>query len=259
MKNALRLTLGLPAAVMVIAACGLIPSVVPATPVVPPTAPPARPVTLTISGGTEVGQDPGYTLATEVPALQGVPADQAAAFATDVKAIIQSQASDFKRSMQENALAAAAAGSPGSYFDQRVGLFAQVGSIASLKLVTEAYVATAAHPYHISASYNFDLSAGQALTLDRLFLPGSNYLQTIADACKSQLASRNIGFDIFSDGADPTVDNYRTWNVTADGLLITFNEYQVAPYAAGPQLVLIPYSELKGIIDPHGALAGLAP
>jgi hypothetical protein len=37
-------------------------------------------------------------------------------------------------------------------------------------------------------------------------------------------------------------------------LLITFDEYQVAAYAAGPQTVVVPYSELKGLIDPQGAL-----
>lgn len=39
------------------------------------------------------------------------------------------------------------------------------------------------------------------------------------------------------------------------GLLITFNEYSIAPYPAGIQSVLIPYSELKSIAKPGGALA----
>ena len=55
-------------------------------------------------------------------------------------------------------------------------------------------------------------------------------------------------------GADPLPDNYRTWNIAVDGLVITFDAYQVAAYAAGPQIVTIPYMELQAIIDPSGPL-----
>jgi hypothetical protein len=41
-------------------------------------------------------------------------------------------------------------------------------------------------------------------------------------------------------------------------LLITFDEYQVAPYAAGPQKVAIPYSELRALINPQGPLGKLS-
>jgi hypothetical protein len=146
-----------------------------------------------------------------------------------------------------------------SYLDQHVSLVSVVGDAVSLKLVTEAYIASAAHPYHISASYTFDLSSGQALALDGLFLPGSSYLQTIADYCKGQLVAQQLAFDIFAQGADPTPGNYRVWNLTADGLMITFNEYQVAPYAAGSPTVVVPYADLKGLIDPQGPLAAFAP
>jgi hypothetical protein len=33
----------------------------------------------------------------------------------------------------------------------------------------------------------------------------------------------------------------------------------VAAYAAGPQVVVIPYAELQGVIDPHGVLSGFLP
>jgi hypothetical protein len=41
-------------------------------------------------------------------------------------------------------------------------------------------------------------------------------------------------------------------------LWVTFDPYQVAPYAAGPQYVLVPYSALKDIIKADGPIAGLA-
>jgi hypothetical protein len=46
--------------------------------------------------------------------------------------------------------------------------------------------------------------------------------------------------------------------ITKKGLWITFDPYQVAAYAAGPQTVLVPYSALKDIIKPDGPVATFA-
>jgi hypothetical protein len=114
----------------------------------------------------------------------------------------------------------------------------------------------AAHPYHFSRTVTFNLATGQDVTLDQLFLAGSDYLQIFSDVSKAELSTRDIGFndEVFASGADPLPVNYQNWNITADGLLITFDEYQVAPYAAGPQTVTLPYSALKDVIDPQGPL-----
>ena len=63
-----------------------------------------------------------------------------------------------------------------------------------------------------------------------------------------------IAQDIWEEGAAPTADNYSNWNVTKKGLLIPFPAYQVAAYAYGPQTVIVPYSALKDIVRPDGAL-----
>jgi hypothetical protein len=71
--------------------------------------------------------------------------------------------------------------------------------------------------------------------------------------------SKQPGFDEpFSDGAKPMPENYDNWNITPDGLLITFDMYQVAPGASGPLQVLVPYAQLQGVIDPQGPLAGIS-
>lgn len=85
--------------------------------------------------------------------------------------------------------------------------------------------------------------------------PGTDYLGLIASYYQDELSRRNIGYDgLFVSGADPTPENYRNWNITPGGLLISFDPYQVAAYAAGPQEVLIPYAKLSAIIDPNGPL-----
>ena len=142
-----------------------------------------------------------------------------------------------------------------STFDLRYKLVSPPGTIFSLKFDMEGYVSGMAHPYHMSETVNYDLDQGTDLYIGDLFLKNSAYLQTIATYCAAQLKSSNIGFDAdFTRGADPTIDNYRNWNITADGLLISFDEYQVAPYVSGPQTVTVPYSELKTLVDPQGPL-----
>ncbi len=60
-----------------------------------------------------------------------------------------------------------------------------------------------------------------------------------------------------ASGAGPAAKNFQSWTITKKGLGITFDSYQVGPYVAGPQYVLIPYPVLKEIVDTNGALGPL--
>ncbi len=52
----------------------------------------------------------------------------------------------------------------------------------------------------------------------------------------------------------PTVENYGVWNISLDRLEITFNEYQVAAYYAGPQTVTIPLAAIQKNLIPDAGL-----
>jgi hypothetical protein len=80
-------------------------------------------------------------------------------------------------------------------------------------------------------------------------------LEFISKYCSTQLATREIGFDLTTVGAEPTLENYRNWNITTEGLMVTFERGQVAAYAAPAQIVTIPYDELTSLINPQGPLA----
>jgi hypothetical protein len=123
----------------------------------------------------------------------------------------------------------------------------------SVQILTNAYIKGAAHPGSFFTTLNYDLKSDRMLALADLFQPGSAYLDVIANFCKSELRQRNIAYS--SDGADPKEENYRQWLLTSQGLLIVFNEYQVAAYAAGPQTILIPYAQLKSILKPGGPVS----
>jgi hypothetical protein len=143
----------------------------------------------------------------------------------------------------------------GSSFDVGYTLLYQRGDLWSFKLNFNGYADGAAHPYHYSLTVNYDLEQGRKLSLGDLFAEDSGYLKVISSYCIAELSKRDIGFfGGFERGAEPTSENYRNWNITNEGLLITFDEYQVAPYAAGAQTVVVPYNELRPLINSQGPL-----
>ena len=231
----------------------------PATPTSAPT-PTSIPTAIPLSGQIKItkiyyhdsGKSPDYTIDAENPAILDNPDRRLDSFNTEMHAFAQGLIEDFKKNLAQNPITPVAAS---SYLDVKFNLVSPSGNIWSIKFDTEGYLAGAAHPYHLSYSFNYDLEKGKDIALSDLFLPGADYLGTISQYCTARLKARNIGFtDTFIQGADPKPENYKNWNITADGLLITFDEYQVAAYAAGPQVMTVPYSELKSLIDPKGPL-----
>ncbi len=251
----LRIMIVLSVGTIIVSACAATaPTATPTLPAVPTatTAPLFQQVTLTTTSSEEDGQSPAYKITIQTPSLTGSDDARVKTFNTDITGLVTKAVADFKNKMTDMNIPLA---NVESSFDVRYKLLSPPGNIFSLKFEMEGYVSGMAHPYHLNETVNYDLEQGSDIALPNLFLPNSAYLQTIATYCAAQLKTRDIGFqDDFTKGADPTPDNYHNWNITADGLLITFDEYQVAPYVSGPQTVTVPYSELKSLIDPNGPL-----
>lgn len=232
-----------------------IPTLTPAAPTNPPPTPMlSQTVTMQSTPFNELSVAPVYTITAQIPTLQGSSDPRVTNFNSLLNQIVQDQIDQFR-----NDTLAFASNPPiaaGSSFDVQYSIVSQRGDVWSIKFDISYYADGAAHPGHSSITLNYDLSNGSEIHLDQLFFPGSPYLQVISDNCKTRLAARDIAFDIFSSGADPLPENYKRWNITNEGLVITFDEYQVAAYAAGPQIVTISFSELQGTINPQSA-AGL--
>ena len=214
----------------------------------------AAPKYLSLGSATisETGKGPDYTMKVTTPVMNGSTDPHVVAFNQAVSQLVQKQEAGFKKSLLEVTPSPA---SPGSTFDLKYTLVSQSAHIVSLQLKMDQYMAGAAHPLQTSLSFSYDLAKGQEISLDQLFVPGANYLQAISDYCKTTLSKTDLGSVLFMDGLSPTTDNYRNWNISDQGLVITFDEYQVAPYAAGPQRVTVPYQALKDLIAPQGPLA----
>jgi hypothetical protein len=207
-------------------------------------------VSLVSNPTEETGKSPDFTIKAQTPFFQG---------SEDLR--VTNLNNEMTQLTQEDNVAQVQpmTGSAGSFYDQQYQLLSPPGNLVSLRFKIMIYIQGAAHPGSHMRTVTYDLEAGSDVKLVQLFLSDTNYLERLANYCIAQLLTRDIGFDSTSSGARPLPENYGNWNITANGLLITFDEYQVAAYAAGPQEVVVPYAELQPVIDPHGPLAGFLP
>ena len=109
------------------------------------------------------------------------------------------------------------------------------------------------HDLAIVYTMNFDLRTGFLLDLADVLLPGG-------PAALAALAEQHLIDDLY--GGDATAlhcwipgiapDLLKHWVVSGPGFEISFGQYDVGPGAMGAPTVVIPYSELGGIVDPAG-------
>ena len=108
-----------------------------------------------------------------------------------------------------------------------------------------------AHGMTTYKTLNYDLKNNRELALTDIVEPNSDYLKTISEYSIADLKKR-VGEmsddEWIGKGAAADADNFSNWNLTKKGLMFTFEAYQVAAYAAGPQTVIIPYEKLKNVL-----------
>jgi hypothetical protein len=108
-----------------------------------------------------------------------------------------------------------------------------------------------AHPNPYYDTLVFDLATHKVLQLEDVFASGVDYAAFLSTTCLEDLRKRHANEiydmgDLLMSGAGPTKENFQTFYLSDAGLVILFPPYHVAPYAAGPIEVLIPYASLKG-------------
>ena len=121
-----------------------------------------------------------------------------------------------------------------------------------------------AHPNTLLLGWNFDLESGaffDAATLDdetgfHDAVVRSLKAQAAARARENGLAPRKFFWEDYED----TLDNWSSYAVSFDeaGMSVMFSPYELAAYAAGPQVFRIPYEDLAPCLGSRGrALLGL--
>ncbi|MCJ2166214.1 MULTISPECIES: DUF3298 and DUF4163 domain-containing protein [unclassified Pseudodesulfovibrio] len=121
---------------------------------------------------------------------------------------------------------------------------------ASVKLDVSVY-SGGAHPNHWPMTWVFDLTNGRDLPLAALFPDTDPALEAVAAICRSVLPD-SLGDmyvpEMLEAGTEPFFENYDRFILTTEGVSFFFPPYQVGPYAAGEQVVTIPYDNLSGHI-----------
>jgi len=114
-----------------------------------------------------------------------------------------------------------------------------------------------AHPINSYKTLVFDLK-GNKVSLDDLFVSGSNYLERISAEATKQVGEQftrkggieNATSSLVAEGLAPRAENFSNF-VNNDGVLTFFiPPYQAAAYAAGSFEVRIPLQDLKDIVKP---------
>lgn len=127
-------------------------------------------------------------------------------------------------------------------------------TLISVRLTVEGMQAGRAHPYHNHQVLNYDFSTSKVLALSDLFKAKAKYLNLIATEAKQRLNGKLEDKWMIAEGTKPLAKNFKNWNLENDGIVFTFDEYQVAPYVNGAQEVEIPYTALKAIISPKATI-----
>ncbi|MGE4566417.1 MAG: RsiV family protein, partial [Acidimicrobiales bacterium] len=102
-------------------------------------------------------------------------------------------------------------------------------------------------------SFNFSAETGQLITLESLFLPESDWVNTIGLLTHSALSSQVDQIDPLESWRGwPSATIFEHFAITLNGLQLNFDEYSVAPGYLGGLSVTIAWADLSGLTDPAG-------
>lgn len=225
-------------------------------PTLAPTATAEPPLSIDSRQLTDSGKAPTFEIKLDYPFLVGPDTPSVNGFNQAVQQITDRLVSDFKNGLSI-ALADDFPNGPTGFssLQSEFEIKNSAAGLISVYFQMSQYYRGAAHPFPFSTTLNYSTQLGRPVSLEELFKPGTNYLQLISDSCINEL-KKNDWF-IFPEGAEPKVENYSHWNITPQGLLITFDPYQVAAYAVGFQSVTLPWDSLKAYLDPNGPMGDL--
>jgi uncharacterized protein len=104
-----------------------------------------------------------------------------------------------------------------------------------------------------------DLRTGRNLVPSDVFRPDAPWQRVLSDLAREDLKRQFVERPGFAEALEPAnfdklMKDPRRYLFKAFALELIFNQYEVAPYAAGPYRVVIPYARLTGMLQPDGAV-----
>lgn len=250
-----------------------------------PVVAPGEGVELAEESLSEKNERRKYEIDLIFPQLKGRLSPQAAGFNRAVRALVAREARDFRRTFGSPKNLARSEKKFGedvsAFLTGRYEVIHLGDDFASVRftLYGKGWVGRTIQHHRV---LNFDLKSGRVLKLADLFEPGAQHLPALAANCVADLkrqdeeehrrevarvtgegkpasyAGVRTPDSTFQIGAGPEADNYRAWNLAAEGVLVSFATCRVGACADGEKEVLVPYSALAPILNEDGPAARLA-
>jgi hypothetical protein len=201
----------------------------------------------------------GYTITARYPQIAGASDARARKFNRELAAMLMREMENFRKEFRgPKGRERRGAGDNALEVQYKVEL--ANANLVSIWFGITKFFSGSAHESHESLVFNYDLDAGRKLRLGDLFKPDAPYLVVLSKYCIAAIRENIPGSDEewIERGAATTEENYRNWNVNRTGLVIMFDQYQVASYAAGPQEITVPFAVLKDMLKPSGPLASIS-
>jgi hypothetical protein len=104
-----------------------------------------------------------------------------------------------------------------------------------------------AHGTTIRRSDTCELSTGQVLPLPAFFPRGYPYLKTILESILDEARNRNADDPVYFENYEELILKYfdpGSYYLTPEGIAFYFQQYEIAPYAAGIIVFIVPYKLL---------------
>ena len=112
-----------------------------------------------------------------------------------------------------------------------------------------------AHSGHWTEAINLITCPVHRISIGEVFVDAEAGITALSQYAISELMAAvddgHLGADreAILCGAGPDRKNFSAFNLTRTGILVTFDEYQVASYAAGPSEVHVPYSVVAPLLS----------
>lgn len=106
-----------------------------------------------------------------------------------------------------------------------------------------------AHPNTYITTVTYNTKKDELVTIETLNKEYPELIKKLSELSYNKLKENEIikqinSENMLKDGTKPTLENFRNFAFTKDGMKIFFEKYQVAPYVGGEFEILIPYEQL---------------
>jgi Protein of unknown function (DUF3298) len=133
--------------------------------------------------------------------------------------------------------------------------------LISLRLTHQVMAVGQMHPIDYYETINYDLLQRRPLCESDLFKSGyPKVLSTFTRAHLKKIYEMDYAKDdVLRAGTEAKRRNFLNWNVVPEGLLISFDDYQIAPHSFGQLELIVPYAELRTVMRSYALRRGLFP